>query len=68
MCFSKTGEIPSTSLLVFDCSLSIALITSDSVIALNVKFCVQKGVFIKSLVLFYSPLRKFLMQAKDLCL
>ena len=48
MCFSKTGEIPSTPLLVFDGSLSIVLITSDSVIALNVKLCVQ-GVFRKAL-------------------
>ena len=38
MCFSKTGEIPSAPLLVFDGSLSIALITSDSVIALNVRY------------------------------
>ena len=48
MCFNKIGEIPSTPLLVFEGSLSIALITSDSVIALNVKLCVQ-GVFRKAL-------------------
>ena len=44
MCFSKTGEMPSTPLLVFDGSLSIVLITSDSVIVLNVNLCMQ-GVF-----------------------
>ena len=50
--FSKIGEIPSTPLLVFDGSLSIALITSDSFIALNVKLCVQ-GVFRKALYVLF---------------
>ena len=36
----------------FDGSLSIVLITSDSVIALNVKLCVQ-GVFIKPLYVLF---------------
>ena len=52
MYFSKTGEISSTPLLVFDGSLSIVLITSDSVIALNVKLCVQ-GVFRKALYVLF---------------
>ena len=41
LCVLVKRETPSTPLLVFDGSLSIALITSDSVIALNVKLCVQ---------------------------
>ena len=58
MCFSKTGEIPSTPLPVFDGSLSIALITSDSVIALNVKLCVQ-GVFRKALYVLFPVAESF---------
>ena len=58
MYFSKTGEIPSTPLLVFDGSLSIVLITSDSVIALNVKLCVQ-GVFRKVLYVLFPVAEMF---------
>ena len=58
MCFSKTGEIPSAPLLVFDGSLSIVLITSDSVIALNVKLCVQ-GVFRNVLYVLFPVAEMF---------
>ena len=57
MCFSKTGEIPSTPVLVSDGSLCIVLITSDSVIALNVKLCMQ-GVFRKALYVLF-PVAEF---------
>ena len=49
--------MPSTPLLVFDGSLSIVLITSDSVIALYVKLCVQ-GVFRKALYVLF-PVAEF---------